>query len=185
MNQWWGASGRAAVRAGVLLSAALVLGGSTSSFPSEEDMRAIPGAGSVYPGSVVYDSSASPPERNLMADNSGTLQTVACTTASARELAQWFDDRLEEVGWEVAPGYQAYWTPPPTGDGSSSLAARVPTDWERDDAELVLTVLSEQDLRWYRNKHPDAAAEAARAGCSTSYRTRLTMTGTHPAGTSR
>lgn len=176
---------RQAATAATLLGAALVLGGCTSSFPSVEDMRAIPGAGLVYPGSVVYDSSSSPPERNLMADNSGTLQTVACTTASVPELAQWFDDQLEAVGWKVAPGYQAYWTPPPTGVGSSSLAARVPTDWEREDAELVLTVLSDQDLRWYRNKHPDAAAAAARAGCSTSYRTLLSMTGTRPAATSR
>ena len=179
MERWRGASGRTAARAGVLLCAAVVLGGCASSFASVEQMQAIPGAGSVYPGSVVYDSSARPPERNLMADNSGELETVACTTASATEVAQWFDDQLEADGWTVAPGYQSYWTPPPSGGTASSVTARVPAQWQRQDAELVLTLLSDQEMRWYKQKHPDRAAAAARAGCSLDYQTRLTMTGFH------
>jgi hypothetical protein len=148
-------------------------------------MRAIPGAGSVYPGSIVYDSSARPPERNLMADNSGELETVACTTASMSELAQWFDGELESQGWKVAPGYQSYWTPPPSGEGASSVADRVPTTWERQGAELVLVPLSEQTMRWFRTKHPVVAASAARAGCTVDYRTRLFMTAVHPDPASR
>jgi hypothetical protein len=185
MDRWRGASGRRAARAGALLCAAVVLGGCSSSFASVEQMQAIPGAGSVYPGSVVYDSSARPPERNLMADNPGQLQTVACTTASMQELAQWFDDQLEADGWKVAPGYQSYWTPPPSETGTSSRAPRVPTLWERQDAELELTTLSEREMRWYEDKHPDAAAAAARAGCTLDYRTRLSMIAFHTGATSR
>jgi hypothetical protein len=184
MKPWRGTSGRAAGST-LLLGAALAVGGCSSSFPSVEEMQAIPGARSLYPGSVVYDSSARPPERNLMADNTGELQTVACTTASVPELAQWFDGQLEAAGWTVAPGYQSYWTPPPSGSGLSSVTARVPTEWRRNDAVLVLTPMSEDDLRWYRDKHPDAAAAAARVGCSTAYRTLLSMTGTGPPTTIR
>ena len=185
MDRWRGTSGRKVARGGVLLCAAVALVGCASSFASVEEMQAIPGATSVYPGSVVYDSSAQPPERNVMADNPGQLQTVACTTASVQELAQWFDDQLEADGWRVAPGYQAYWTPPPSETGASARAARVPTRWERQDAELELTTLSEREMRWYKDKHPDAAAEAARAGCTVDYRTRLSMIAFHTDATPR
>jgi hypothetical protein len=163
----------------VLLCVAVALGGCASSFASVEQMQAIPGAGSVYPGSIVYDTSALPPERNLMADNPGQLLTVACTTASATELAQWFDDQLEQAGWTAAPGYQSSWTPPPSAGTASSVTVRVPTRWQRQDAELVLTLLSEQQMRWYEEKHPDRAAAAERAGCSVDYRTRLSMIAFH------
>lgn len=184
MNRWWGANGRPAALAG-LVCAVVALGGCSSSFASVEQMQAIPGARSVYPGSVVFDSSAQPPDRNLMADNPGQLQTVACTTASLQDLAQWFDDQLEADGWRVAPGYQAFFTPPPTGRATSSLAPRVPTRWERQDAELELAPLSENAMRWYKEKHPDAAAAAVRAGCSLDYRTRLSMIAFHTDATSR
>ena len=40
-------------------------------------------------------------------------------------------------------------------------------------------------MRWYTEKHPDAAAAATRAGCSLHYRTRLSMIAFHADATSR
>ncbi len=178
MNLWLRARRRGTVAAG-LLAAAVGLGGCASSFASVEEMEAIPGAKDVYPGSVVYESTARPPERNLMADNAGMLETAACTSASEAEVARWFEDRLEGAGWVTAPGDQAYWTATPSGGASAGSVDRVPTQWQRQDAELVLSLLPDDGMRWYGERHPERAAEAARAGCSLAYRTRLVMIGPH------
>lgn len=152
MNLWPRAR-RRGTAAAALLGAAMALGGCGSSFASVDEMEAVPGARTVYPGSVVYEETALPPERNLWADNPGMLLTAACTAAGEAEVAAWLDHELTASGW----------------------AAESRTQWRQGDSELVLSFLSDDGMRWYDDRHPELAGDTERAGCTLAYRMRLVM----------
>jgi hypothetical protein len=149
----WGRAGRRGAAVAGLLGAGLALGGCASSFASVDEMEAVPGARTVYPGSVVYEKTSLPPERNLWADNPGMLLTAACTAASRAEVVAWLDHELTSSGWTAESAKQ----------------------WRHGDTELVLSFLTDEGMRWYDGRHPELAGATEQAGCTLAYRVRLGM----------
>jgi len=118
------------------------------------ELRAIPGATTTYPGTVVYRHSAQEGTYGMDSGNPAMLITFGCANAapSSGSVLTWFDEALAKSGWARRPGSAA-----PMGDFDSAYT------WTRGERAFTLSFAS---ARWAKLS---AAAAGYPAGCPVAY----------------
>jgi hypothetical protein len=140
----------AAVLGGVLMGCGTV-------HPTLDDLRAVPGGASQYPGSVEIESGNQESNANLVAKNAAVLRSYRCAGAPRETWGSWFADQLTAAGWELVhnPSF-------PGTDGSVLVG-----EWRRGDYLFDLYALSPAHLASLERQY------GGPAGCTSGYETLM------------
>ncbi len=100
---------RAPLRRVAPLTAALVfvlggvslLGGCSTRQPSIEELRQVPGATAMYPGTTIYRAYEQPGQNGVDGGSPSTRATMGCATGATIRgpVLEWFIGQLEPAGW--------------------------------------------------------------------------------------
>ena len=78
-----------------------LLGGCSTRHPSIEELRQVPGATAVYPGTTTYRAYEQPGENGVDGGSPSTRATMGCATGASTRgpVIDWFLGQLEPAGW--------------------------------------------------------------------------------------
>ncbi len=109
IGEWQEALGRAPLRRAARLTAALVLvlggelllGGCSTRQPRIEELRQVPGATAIYPGTMIYRAYEQPGQNGVDGGSPSTRATMGCATGAMIRgpVLEWFIGQLEPAGW--------------------------------------------------------------------------------------
>lgn len=126
--------------------------------PTLEDLRAVPGATSQFPGSVELASGDQESSSNAMAKNPAVLSSYRCAGAPQATYSAWFQQQLTSAGW----------TPHHTVVQPSDPSLTLLAEWVRGDRAFDLYAVSEAHAR-------SLASQAGKqVDCVGPYRTLVT-----------
>lgn len=148
---------RWSMRAGSALAVvplAGLLAGCGTQHPTTSELKAVPGATSSYPGSVVVAGrGAREGEHTLVSSSGAMLFTLYCTDASQPEVTHWLASQLGRTGWTAESN--------PVGTTNTDVLAT--EEWRRDRHRFTLQLLSPA--------YVERLSAAQGRSCSSGYRT--------------
>lgn len=144
------------LRATSALVSVLFIAGCGTVHPTVAELRDVPGATALYPGSVVLFGLGASEGRHTLFDSSpAMLFATYCTTSQRPEVIRWFGDELQREGWLAERN--------PAGIASSDVEEVY--RWIRGDRRFTLQMLS--------SAYAAEASAGHTAPCTTAYRTTL------------
>lgn len=138
------------------IASVLLTAGCGAVHPTVAELRAVPGATAMYPGSgVLFGLGASEGRHTPFDASPAMLFATYCATSQQPEVTRWFGAALRREGWLADPN--------PVGTTDSDVEGV--NSWIRGDRRFTLQLLSSAYATRASAGHP--------APCTTAYRTTV------------